>query len=121
MWETKWRDYNLEFLDTGFDMIKIMDIGNSPTLKAALFDLDDTLLDHQYCTRCGLTAIQEQYLCFQNIPLEIIEQENFRLRNELHIECMTGELSLDQVRVERFRRLFSFFGEEISTTTAKSA
>jgi HAD superfamily hydrolase (TIGR01549 family) len=90
-------------------------------LKSVVFDLDDTLLDHQYSSRCGLAALKQEYLCLRRIPLEDLEQENFRLRNELHIESMTGELSLEQVRIERFRRLFRFVGVEVSTETAKTA
>jgi HAD superfamily hydrolase (TIGR01549 family) len=98
-----------------------MNTSRRKNVNAVVFDLDDTLLDHQYSSRCGLAALKQEYQFLRTVPLEDLEQENFRLRNELHIESMGGGLSLEQVRIERFRRLFRFVGVEVTTETAKTA
>jgi FMN phosphatase YigB (HAD superfamily) len=54
----------------------------SPNLKSALqlvlFDLDDTLFDHQHSRRCGLLALQHTYLSLAQIPLKTLVAEHER-------------------------------------------
>jgi FMN phosphatase YigB (HAD superfamily) len=41
-------------------------------LQLVLFDLDDTLFDHQYSRRCGLLALQQAYPSLASIPIETL-------------------------------------------------
>src|SRR5262245_17051543 len=88
-------------------------------VKAVLFDLDDTLFDHRHCMRSGLSAIHKDNQGLRNWPLRLIEQENLRLRRLLHPQLVSGNMSLQEVRVERFRQLFAYFGEPISKRMAE--
>jgi putative hydrolase of the HAD superfamily len=88
--------------------------------RAVLFDLDDTLFDHRHSCRSGLTAVQRDFQPLQKIPLEELERKYGALLEELHPKVLQGVVSLEESRVERFRRLFSQAGEDISLTTAES-
>ncbi len=87
--------------------------------KAVLFDLDDTLFDHRHSCRCGLAAIQQKFHHLQEIPLDELERDYMELLNELHPMVLQGVLSLEKARVERFHRLFSQAGDNVSLTTAR--
>lgn len=80
-------------------------------VKAVLFDLDDTLYDHRFSSRNGLTALKKEYNCFKNIELDVLELEYLKLLNEIHIsKVLTGIYTIDEARNERYRRFFSGFG-----------
>ena len=94
---------------------------NVTPVKAVLFDLDDTLLDHQHCNRIGLAAVQQKYQCWREKPLEELERENLRLLNDLHDKFLRGIYSLDQARVERFSKLFALCDQEVTHAVATTA
>jgi putative hydrolase of the HAD superfamily len=89
--------------------------------RAVLFDLDDTLFDHRHSCRVGLAAVQRDFQPLQKIPLEELEGKYGALLEELHPKVLQGLISLEESRVERFRRLFSQAGEGTSLTTAESS
>jgi HAD superfamily hydrolase (TIGR01509 family) len=74
-------------------------------LKAVLFDLDDTLFDHECCAREALAAVHESHECFRSATFADFERAHAGLLEELHVQVLAGELDLDAARVERFRRL----------------
>lgn len=88
---------------------------SSHKVRAVLFDLDDTLLDHQHCNRVALMAVRQNHRCFGAKSVSEIERENLRLLNEFHDKFLRGVYTLDEARRERFRRLFRFCGEEVSS------
>lgn len=76
-------------------------------LKAVLFDFDDTLFDHRYCSRTALNWLLNNYNCFNRTTLDELEQENLKILEEIHFrKVLTGEFSLEDARAERFRRIF---------------
>jgi putative hydrolase of the HAD superfamily len=75
-------------------------------LKAVLFDLDDTISDHRYSSRAGLRALQEAVPALQAMSLAALEVLHLRLLNEVHLRILGGELTFEQGRAERYRRLF---------------
>jgi putative hydrolase of the HAD superfamily len=77
------------------------------SLKAVLFDLDDTLYDHQYGSRAALGVLHERYNCFQSIPFDEFERQHGELLEHYHAWLLRGEFSLDEVRFARFRDLFA--------------
>lgn len=83
-------------------------------IKAVLFDLDDTLFDHQYSSRSGLVALMQRYDSLRQASLEELERLHMALLNELHIEVLRGKVSKDDMRAERFRRIFLHYGEQAS-------
>jgi len=87
--------------------------------KAVLFDLDDTLFDHQYSARCALKDLQQQHPELQKHPLEFLAREDFRLLGEKHPLVLAGTLSLADSRVQRMQGLFVSCGITISVDEAQ--
>jgi putative hydrolase of the HAD superfamily len=102
-------------------MFKAKHKPNRPSVKAVLFDLDDTLFDHRHSSRNGLAAVQESYLCFRKKTLDELERDHLLLLNDLHSKVLQGVLSLEEARMERFRKLFLKCGEDVPAATAEAA
>src|SRR5262249_62238559 len=79
-------------------------------LQLVLFDLDDTLFDHQYSRRCGLLALQATYPPLASIPIETLVAEHERQLVASYDQVLKGTLSLSTDRLERFQRVFYHFG-----------
>lgn len=80
-------------------------------LRAVLFDLDDTLFDHQECSRCALSGVRDLHPGLAALAPDELERHHARILEELHVRVSTGELPLEQARLERFRRLYEAAGE----------
>jgi putative hydrolase of the HAD superfamily len=80
--------------------------------QAVLFDLDDTLFDHQGCARESLAAVQQAHEALRAIPFEALERAHAGFLEDLHGEVMLGRVPLEAARVERFRRLLRAVGAE---------
>ena len=81
-------------------------------IRAVLFDLDDTLFDHQYCSRAALAGVRAMHPGFEQMDGEELERAHSRLLEALHLDVMVGRLHPDVARVERFRRLYQAAGIE---------
>ena len=88
---------------------------------AVLFDLDDTLFDHWACTRAALAELRERFAVLGRVPAAIVEAEHRRLLEELHLQVLAGQLTVDDARVERFRRLLAFAGDDAAAAAAADA
>ena len=73
-------------------------------ITAALFDLDDTLFDHWACTRAALADLRERFAVLGRLPAALVEAEHRRLLEALHLRVLAGQMTVDDARVERFRR-----------------
>jgi 5'-nucleotidase len=93
----------------------------SGAIKAVLFDLDDTLFDHQYSSRSGLVALMQRYNSLRLVVLDELEQLHAAILNELHMEVLRGKASIDDMRAERFRRIFLHYGEQVSAAIIQEA
>ena len=76
-------------------------------MRLILFDLDDTLFDHQYCSRAGLVAVQKA--CAGRIEKSVDELEAAyrKLLEHWHKKVLDGSMSIEESRIERFRVLLS--------------
>ncbi|WP_137940179.1 HAD family hydrolase [Chitinivorax sp. B] len=74
-----------------------------------LFDLDDTLFDHQYAAHMALKTVHAEFVAKTHIPFEVFENVHWELMDTLHRHIVSGEMSLDQVRVLRFQQLLARF------------
>jgi putative hydrolase of the HAD superfamily len=81
-------------------------------IRGVLFDLDDTLFDHQGCARDALTAVHRAHDVLRATPFAVLERAHAGFLEELHGEVMLGRLPLEDARVERFRRLLLAAGAE---------
>ena len=75
-------------------------------LQLVLFDLDDTLFDHQYSRRCGLLSLQYAYPPLAQVPMEDLVAEHERQLTASYDQVLDGTVSLSANRLERFRRMF---------------
>ncbi len=90
-------------------------------VKAVLFDMDDTLFDHRHSSRSGLRAIQQRYSCFQHATIDELEQAHITLLEEVHLQVLSGDISIHQARVIRMERLFKQFGGQHFCSSAGEA
>jgi HAD superfamily hydrolase (TIGR01509 family) len=81
-----------------------------PSPLTVLFDLDDTLFDHHYCSQSALRAVRGSHACFAAMPFEALEAAHSEFLEQLHADVMVGRLPIDEARRERFRRLYGAAG-----------
>jgi HAD superfamily hydrolase (TIGR01662 family) len=75
-------------------------------LRGILFDLDDTLFDHDQATVRALSTLREAESTFHAwTPDELVRRHSVELET-MHLEVLAGRQSVDNAREERFRRLF---------------
>jgi len=75
-------------------------------LRGVLFDLDDTLFDHDHATNRALSALRATEPAFREwAPAELVSRHSVELE-AMHLEVLAGRQSIDNAREERFRRLF---------------
>jgi putative hydrolase of the HAD superfamily len=79
-------------------------------VKLVLFDLDDTLFDHQHCYRTGLEVLIREDPYFSRKTLEQLEDHYDRNLEDLHARVLQGLMTLEEARNERFRRLLVWCG-----------
>ena len=86
--------------------------------QAVLFDLDDTLVDHQHASRAAVTGVREVFVALQARTLEAMVAENDRLVESLHADVGLGRRTADDARIERYRQLFAFAGAPVAPASA---
>jgi HAD superfamily hydrolase (TIGR01549 family) len=90
-------------------------------VRAVFFDLDDTLFDHQRCSRAALGGVRALHACFDAIDPEDLERTHAGILERLHLEVIGGRVPLDVARVERFRQLYRAAGIDADDMLATEA
>eukprot|EP00913_Durusdinium_trenchii_P013406 g12587.t1 len=72
-------------------------------MRVVLFDLDDTLFDHQHCSRAGLDAVRKAFAGRIAGSADEIESTYRELLERMHLKVLDGSMSIDASRIERFR------------------
>ena len=90
-------------------------------VRAVLFDLDDTLFDHRLCARTALEQLHSAHTAFQKTALDDFERLHAGFLEELHQRVLTGELTIEAARRERFRRMFDAAGLPVDDETIAAA
>ena len=67
-----------------------------------------------YDSREMFLVLEKRYPCFQHTPLDDLERIHRSLLEEVHLQVLRGEISLDQARTVRMERLFAQFGCRVS-------
>ncbi|CAG7554685.1 unnamed protein product [Fusarium equiseti] len=75
-----------------------------------IFDLDKTLSDHDYPTRCALTAVQEQHPNFKNVSTQKFVDTYNKSLDEAYDKWLRHEISEDEKDVEKFKLLYKYLG-----------
>lgn len=91
------------------------------SLRAVLFDLDDTLFDHRASAGDALRRVQESHACLRALPFAEVEQQHSRLLEDMHPKVISGELGMDDARVERFRQLLLQAGDSPTDAVCRAA
>ena len=86
---------------------EITEVAERRDVRAILFDLDDTLFDHQYCSRAGLAALREAFPALAAEPFDAFELRYRTLLEEVHLLALSGKLTMAAARLERFHRFLS--------------
>ena len=89
----------------------------TPKYRAALFDLDDTIFDHQARRREALAALARHV---PDLPGDVCELE---AAHDVHLQrthtaVLNGALSAAEARTERMRRLLSDYGVAVDASLA---
>ena len=79
-------------------------------VRGVLFDLDDTLFDHNYATTCATASLRDTEPLFSAWPAEELRRRHSELLEIIHVEVVAGRLAIDAARRERFRRLLEDAG-----------
>lgn len=72
-----------------------------------LFDLDDTLFDHQFCSRTALRSIQQKYPELLGVRFEGLENRYQELLETWHQKFLEGHIDLEESRLRRWAILLS--------------
>ncbi|ARU62194.1 hypothetical protein CBW65_15155 [Tumebacillus avium] len=83
-------------------------------MNVVLIDLDETLSDHRHSSRAGIGTLWHEHPALQQKTVEELEHEFWIMLDSMHSEVLKGNLTLEQARVERFRRLFAGCGQEMA-------
>lgn len=81
--------------------------------KAVLFDLDDTLFDHQFHRRRALQALKVAAGLPDHIGLGQLETAHEGHLQRTHVLLLAGKMSLDQARSERLRATLGDCGRQV--------
>ena len=80
-------------------------------IRAVLFDLDDTLVDHQHASRAAIAGVRERFTALHAKDVDDLVRENQRILDSMHHEVAIGKRDVADARIERYRRLFAYVGE----------
>lgn len=87
-------------------------------VRGVLFDLDDTLFDHEHATLTALTALGAEEPAFGAWPADELARRHGEVLEAMHVEVLAGLRSIDSARAERFRRLLVEAGGDASAARA---
>jgi len=79
-------------------------------IRAVLFDLDDTLVDHQHASRMAIAGVRERFAALHSRDVDDLLRENQRILDSMHHDVAIGKRDVADARIERYRRLFAYVG-----------
>jgi HAD superfamily hydrolase (TIGR01549 family) len=74
-------------------------------LRGVLFDMDDTLFDHNHATVCATAALYAEEGAFGCWTPDELRRRHSLMLEVIHEDVLAGRLQIDEARRERFRRL----------------
>jgi HAD superfamily hydrolase (TIGR01509 family) len=91
-----------------------------PAVEVVWFDMDDTLFDHAYATRAGLTGAWRSDRRLRSLPLHEVVRRYAVLLDEISPSASARPMSHAEARRERFRRLYESAGTRVSEREASA-
>lgn len=92
-----------------------------PRVRGVLFDLDDTLFDHNYSTICATGALRAFESALAVWTLEELRRRHSEMLEIIHQEVIAGRMTIDHARRERFWRLLNDAGADRAALERASA
>jgi putative hydrolase of the HAD superfamily len=86
--------------------------GSASWIRAVLFDLDNTLYDHETSSRKALAAAAREFARTAALDVDQLCGTFTRHNDECWVLVTRGEMTRDELRVARFRRTLTEFGIE---------
>lgn len=80
------------------------------SIRAVLFDLDNTLYDHAFASRQALLAAAAEFEPTAALDAETLCREFTRHNDECWVLAARGEMTRQELRVARFQRMLDGFG-----------
>ena len=93
---------------------------DSPSPKAVIFDLDDTLYDHLHSARYGLIELAKRYPPMQSVSIPELDDRYSDALESIHLRLLRGEVDQTTARIVRMQQLFASFEIEVTAQTAFS-
>ena len=78
--------------------------------RAVLFDLDDTLFDHNHATSRATATLRDTEPAFAVWSPDELRRRHSEVLEIVHREVISGRMAIDEARRERFRRLLADAG-----------
>lgn len=72
-----------------------------------IFDLDETIYDHQYSSLAGLKAVAKAFPLWQNHSLNELENIYFKELHQIHLKVIDGHITDEEAHLIRFQKLAS--------------
>lgn len=89
-------------------------------IRAAIFDLDNTLLDHQNANRFGLKGLQAHFSELIEISERELEQKFEIILHRTFTDVLNGIKSVNESRKERIQHLLALYGRKINDSEAQN-
>ena len=70
-----------------------------------LFDLDETIYDHQFSSLAGLNAVARKFPLWQKQSLEYLENIYFKELHAIYLKVIDGQISDNDAHIIRFQKL----------------
>ena len=80
--------------------------------------MDDTIFDHALTSRRALGRLRVTEPRLRSRSLDDVWREYSRLLEAIHVEVLSGNVTIEEARVERFRQLARFCGTTVSPSAA---
>jgi HAD superfamily hydrolase (TIGR01549 family) len=90
-----------------------------PSVRAVLFDLDDTVFDHTATAIIALGALRGSTPELLQSPLAEVARRYGELLDEIFPSVLAGRSTMEAARVERFARLCEWAGRPVSPSRAR--
>jgi putative hydrolase of the HAD superfamily len=98
-----------------------MSLSTTFARKAVLFDLDDTIFDHQHARRSALAALQRAYPVLAEQSISSLESSHEQHMQATFAAFLAGEFNVNESRRERQRLFFRDYGSTLSAAQAEEA
>src|SRR5688572_5624135 len=82
----------------------------SSEIKLVLFDLDETLFDHAYSSKCAKNAVYSAYACFAPRSMDEFERDTSVHLDKLWPQIVQRTMTIEARIAESVRRLSAQYG-----------